>query len=58
MGIDEKSYFVIYPEADIEKAKSYHIGTLPLDVLIAAEKENALAVIGLKLIDGKFKQLK
>ena len=54
---DGKKYLVMNPEADIESARSYHIGTLPVDILVAAEKNNALAAIGLQLIDGKFRKL-
>ena len=48
-----KTYLVIDPHADINDARSFHIGTLPLDVVIAAQKSNALAAIGLKLVNGK-----
>lgn len=54
---DGKTYLVISPNADIESARSYHIGTLPIDIILAAEKDNALATIGLKLIDGKLKKI-
>ena len=48
-----KTYLVIDPHANIDDARSYHIGTLPLDVVIAAQKANALAAIGLKLVNGR-----
>lgn len=53
---DGDVYLVINPNVDMQSARNYHIGTLPIDIIVAAEKDNALATIGLKLIEGKFKK--
>lgn len=47
-----KVYLVMDPNADIKAAQDYHIGCLPIDVVVASQMENALAVIGLQLNDG------
>ncbi len=46
-------YVVINSNADLKKAWGWHIGCLPIDVIIAARQENALETIGLRLVDGK-----
>ena len=51
-----KVYLVINPDADLKAAQSYHIGCLPLDVILASQMENALNVIGLQLVDGVLKK--
>ena len=51
---DRKVYYAIVPGADIEEARLYHLGPLPVDIIVAAEKANALATIGLKLDNGGF----
>ena len=47
-----KLYLVIDPRADLKLAQSYHIGCLPIDVIVASQMENALSIIGLQLVDG------
>ena len=49
-------YAIINPNANLKKAKEWHLGTLPLDVIIASQKSNALSVIGLELENGHFKK--
>ncbi len=51
---DGKSYLVIDPIIDLEHVQELYIGCLPLDLVVASQKENALEVIGLQLTDGKF----
>ena len=46
-------YAVINPNTDLKKAWEWHIGCLPIDVVIAAHQENALKTIGLRSVDGK-----
>jgi len=48
-----KVYLVIDPNSDLKEATSYHIGCLPLDIVIASQMDNALEVIGLELVDGQ-----
>lgn len=48
-----KVYLVIDPRADLKIAGNYHVGCLPLDIVIASQMENALDVLGIELIDGK-----
>lgn len=52
-----KVYLVMNPNADLQAAQSYHIGCLPLDVVLASQMENALNVIGLQLVDGVLKKI-
>ena len=47
-----KLYLVIDPSADIKVAQDYHIGCLPIDIVVASQMENALNIIGLQLVDG------
>jgi len=42
---------VIYPNIDVKSAINDHLAILPTDVLVAAEKENALLTLGLKQIE-------
>lgn len=53
-----KVYLVIDPRADLERCRSYHIGCLPIEVIIASQMENALDVIGIQLIDGMMRKKK
>ena len=46
-------YAVINHDADLKRAWEWHIGCLPIDVVISAHQENALKTIGLRLVDGK-----
>ncbi len=50
---NNEQYAVINDNFNLEKAWSLIIGCLPLDILFASQKDNALSVIGLKLVDGK-----
>lgn len=45
-------YYVLYPNLDIDRAKSKYIGCLSTQVLVAMQKENALNCLGLQLKDG------
>lgn len=47
-----KLYLVIDPSVDIKVAQDYHIGCLPIDIVVASQMENALNIIGLQLVDG------
>lgn len=49
-----KLYAIIKPGSDIKRLWEYHVGCLPLDVIIASQMQNALDVIGLKLKNNKF----
>ena len=53
---DGNRYAIINPNVNIEKAKELHLGTLPLDVIVASQKPYALSVIGLELENGHFKK--
>ncbi len=44
---------IIDEDADFEAAWWYYISFLPMDVVVAAQKANALHVIGLDFVDGK-----
>ena len=55
--IDGKKYLVINPKADKKVAYDYHIRPLPIDFLVASNKDNALKCIGLKLVHGKFERI-
>lgn len=57
--VDEngKKYAVMNKTADINKARSYHIGVLPTDIIIASQMPNALEIIGLKLDKGDLKKI-
>lgn len=50
---NKEQYAVINNNFNLEKAWSLTIGCLPLVVLCASQKDNALSIIGLKLVDGK-----
>ena len=51
-GKDGEVYYVLYPELDINRAKSKYIGCLSTQVLVATQKDNALDCLGLQLKDG------
>ena len=55
MATDEEGnlYAVINPSADLKKAFDWHIGVLPVDVIVASQKDNALETIGLQLREGR-----
>lgn len=54
---DEKGkvYLIIDNTADLEAAESYHVGCLPIDIIVASQMENALNILGLQLSDGIIK---
>ena len=52
-GENRESYAVINPNADLKTAWEYHIGCLPIDILIASEMDNALKEIGLIIVNDK-----
>lgn len=58
-GKDENGvlYAIIYPNADFDKAWDRHVGCLPADIIVAALQQNALATIGLQLVNGKLQNI-
>ena len=54
---DNNGYYVLKSDdKSIEKRNRYIMG-LPLDIVIASQKENALEIIGLKLVNGRIRKL-
>ena len=51
-GKNGEVYYVLYPNLDIDRAKSKYIGCLSTQVLVAMQKENAFNCLGLQLKDG------
>lgn len=51
-GKNGEVYYVLYPEFDINRAKSKYIGCLSVQVLLATQKDNALDCLGLQLKEG------
>lgn len=51
-GKNGEVYYVLYPNFDIDNAKSKYIGCLSVQVLVATQKENALDCLGLQWKDG------
>ena len=45
-------YYILDPMFDYGRAQSLYIGILPVDVLIASQKENALNTLGLEKVNG------
>ena len=45
-------YYILDPMFDYSRAQSLYIGILPVDVLIASQKENALNTLGLEKVNG------
>lgn len=52
-GKNGEIYYVLYPDFDLNKAKSKYIGCLSTDVLVASQKENTLNLIDLKEENGR-----
>ena len=52
-GKNGEVYYVLYPNFDIDRAKSKYIDCLSTQVLAASQKENALNCLGLQLKNGK-----
>lgn len=52
-GKNGEIYYVLYPDFDLNRAKSKYIGCLSTDVLVASQKENALNSIDLKKENGR-----
>ena len=50
---DGKAYLILKPDFNIKKARSDYMGCRPTEILVAAQKANALDTIGLELIDGQ-----
>ena len=51
--IDNKGYYIMKTDHESYlKSKNYIMG-LPLDIILASEKTNALEILGLEMIDGK-----
>lgn len=55
-GKNGEVYYVLYPNFDIERAKSKYIGCLSVQVLVASQANNALNCLGLQKIDGNIKR--
>ena len=51
-GKNGEVYYVLYPELNMNRAKSKYIGCLSIQVLVATQKDNALDCLGLQLKDG------
>lgn len=51
-GKNGELYYVLYPNCDLEKAKSKYIGCISTNALVASQKDNALDCIGLIKVDG------
>ena len=54
-GKNGEIYYILDPMFDYGRAKSLYIGILPVDVLIASQKENALNTLGLEKVNGVIK---
>ena len=52
-GEDGQSCAVINPNVELKMAWKYHVGCLPIDVLIASQMDNALKEIGLISVNDK-----
>lgn len=48
-GKNGEVYYVLYPNFDIDRAKSKYIGCLSTQVLVATQEKNALNCLGLQL---------
>lgn len=48
-------FLILRSDIELDKVQSRYLGILPLNFVIAAEKENALAILGLKLENGNLK---
>ena len=55
-GKNGEVYYVLYPDFDLDRAKSKYIGCLSTKILIASQEENALNCLGLQKIDGNIKR--
>lgn len=51
-GKNGEVYYVLYPEFDMNRAKSKYMGCLSTQVLIATQEDNALDCLGLQLKNG------
>lgn len=51
-GKNGEVYYVLYPEFDINRAKSKYIGCLSVQVLLATQEDKALDCLGLQLKEG------
>lgn len=55
-GKNGEVYYVLYPDFDLEKAKSKYIGCLSTKVLVASQEDNALECLGLQKNEGNIKK--
>ncbi|MBP3460939.1 MAG: hypothetical protein J6K21_00820 [Bacilli bacterium] len=55
-GKNGEVYYVLYPDFDIERAKSKYIGCLSVQVLLATQENNALNCLDLQKIDGNIRR--
>ena len=55
-GKNGEVYYVLYPDFDIERAKSKYIGCLYVQVLLATQENNALNCLDLQKIDGNIRR--
>lgn len=55
-GKNGEVYYVLYPDFDLEKAKSKYIGCLSTKVLVASQEDKALECLGLQKIEGNIKK--
>lgn len=55
-GLSENgtNYAILVPNVNLDKSWERHINRLPIDVITASQMENALSVIGLKIINHDF----
>lgn len=51
-GKNNDVYYMLKHDFDLKRAKSYYIGTLPIEILMASQKENVLNSIDLTKKDG------
>lgn len=51
-GKNGEIYYVLYPNFDVDRAKTKYIGCLSIEVLKATQEENALSCLGLQMKNG------
>ena len=54
---DNNGYYVLKSDDKSVYRRERYIMGLPLDIVIASQKENALEIIGLKLVNGRIRKL-
>jgi hypothetical protein len=55
-GKNGEVYYVLYPDFDLERAKTKYIGCISTEVLVASQKDNSLDCIGLQKVEGNIKR--